>query len=196
MCRFPRFTAILFCLAATLPLAADDAVSGDTRDGVLWIRLDVTEPGKENHAVDTHAQIPYDVALIVIGAVPAQYRQQVKDEGFDLAQIHKKTVALEPDTQFTEKAHGYQVVIKKEKRENDDAEAASILKLKIEDLGMDLKLPLAMAPYIVTLLTKTFDELDGLDEPLARVVSEIQKLPPGKYVSATDGYSSFEIELE
>ena len=194
---FMKLTIIAsLCLTAAVPAFCQDADAEAESKGSVWIHLEITEPGKEKNAAETNALIPYDVAMIVLGAVPANYRQEIKDEGFDLGQIHKKAVALKPGTQFTETGGGYKVVVRKERMEEEEAAPATLLKLKIEDMKMDLKLPLIFAPYVVNLLTMTFTELEGLEEPLGRVVAEVQKLPPGKYVSASDGYSKFEIELE
>ncbi len=165
--------------------------------GDLWITIQLNEPGakKDDKATQATARLPLETAKIVIAAVPAKFRQEAKDEGFDLAVLHKKTEELKEGKTFTQESPPYKLVVGKERRETTDT-PASYIRIKVEDMALDLRMPLAAAPFVVKLLTSVFKDLEGLDEPLLRVVEQIQKLPPTDLVRATDGYSVFEIELQ
>ncbi|RJP24295.1 MAG: hypothetical protein C4527_19150 [Candidatus Omnitrophota bacterium] len=130
------------------------------------------------------ATLSLALAKAVVAAIPPKYLVESADAGFDIPIIATIVDSMPVGDTFELTKHDFHLVIVKQSKTVDPAVTAS--SLVIQNEKMRLPIPLLLTGAVVKALQLAFKELDGMDEPLAQLVTEVKKTPPETLLKGED----------
>lgn len=175
-----RFFAFLTVTAAFwLSAAAARA------EGTPWVQAAFEEINAASPMVGS-ATMPLDLALAMVEATPSKHLRGAAEDGFDIPAIAQKVKGLPAGAAYEVKTLRYRLVLTRfDKPPQPDASPS---RLYIQTSALSVPVPLMLTGAAVSILQYAVEDLQGMDDELARVLEEVKKTPPGMLLEGRDEY--------
>jgi hypothetical protein len=171
--------------------------SEPAQNSTLWLQGHFREINSASPVVGS-ATMTVQLAQTIVNAIPAKHKKDFAESGFDVDTIAMDVQAAPLKEGLTYQHEEYILALQKENQLIESNATASYLVIKSNQLPMPLKVPLAITNLSVKLIQFAFEDFQGLDQPLRRVIEEIKKLPPMVILQGEDRLMGdwMEISLE
>ncbi len=190
-----RFRKLIFCSVAWMGLLMNVYGQESEEIETIWIHVFFEEVQSASPVIG-HATLPLPLAKAIVDTVPPRTLEESKEEGFDILAIANAVELMPNGEEFEVSKNDYHLRITKKTVKAPPGPKPNTLRITTDQIK--LPVPLGYTGMVVRLLQMTFEDLKGLEEPLANVVEEVKKTPACLLLKGEDKllHSWMEVRLE
>lgn len=163
----------------------------------VWLRGTFKEVNSASPVVG-EATFPLELTRAVIAATPQKFLDEAFVSGFNIPVLFQSVEAMPVGESFEMKNDDYFLHIEKFAVDEPEPVSSKLLLIHMEgaDGRTNIPVPLALTSTAIPLLQLAVKELEGMEEPLGKMLEEVKKTKPGVLLIGEDKLMKSKLEIK